>query len=453
VSWLLAHGIGGIRDLPIPTEYFFYGAAGVLAVSFVALAALWRRPVLAERADGRPLPPVLQRVLLSTTLRVLVGAGSFGLLVFLWLGALVGRNTSGVNFTPTAVYVLFWVGMVFVVVLLGNVWAVLNPWKAAAEGLGWTVRRLGLRQAPPFEYPARLGRWPAVVLLFLFAALELAYVNPSGPRALAIAIAVYSVLTWLGAIAFGADAWFRYGDGFSVYFQLLGRIGGFARRSDGRLVVRTPLSGLAVPDPTPGTIAFVAVMLGSTFFDGFSRTTIWQDRIYPIQLDLLDRPSLYDLVITLIAIGGLILAVAFIGVAFRTAVGGTELIAERRSLSQDFVPSLLPIAFVYIVAHYFSLLLFQSEVGYRMLSDPWGRGWDLFGTRSFQPNFTFLTPHTIWYVQVGALVIGHVAGLTVAHDRAVGLFRTPRLALWAQYPMLVLMVLYTVGGLWVLSQG
>ena len=145
--------------------------------------------------------------------------------------------------------------------------------------------------------------------------------------------------------------------------------------------------------------------------------------------------------------------VAFVGFAFRLAVRGTESIADRRPLSPEFVDSLIPIALVYIVAHYFSLLLYPGEVGVKLLSDPWGRGWDLFGTHDFQPNFTFLTPHTIWYVQVAALVIGHVAGLAVAHDRAVGLFHTPRMALWTQYPMLVLMVLFTVGGLWVLSQG
>jgi hypothetical protein len=453
MSWLLAHGIGGIRDLPVPRYVFFYGAAGVLVVSFVALAVLWRKPVLAERAAGRPLPRGLQRVLLSTPLRALLGVGSSALLVFLWLGALIGKNSSGVNFTPTFVYVYFWVGMVLVVVLLGNVWSVLSPWKAAADGAGWAMRQLGLRDAPPFAYPERLGRWPATALLLSFTVLELTYPDPSDPHALALAIALYSTVTWLGAAAFGSETWFRNGDGFSVYFLLLSRISPFARREDGQLVARTPLSGLSISDPTPGMIPFVAVMLGSTFFDGFSRTSIWQNPYYNVQVDLLDRPSLADLVGQLMNLGGIILAVAFVGTAFRLAVRGTETIADTRNLAHDFVDSLIPIVLVYVIAHYFSLLLYQGEVGFRLLSDPWGRGWDLFGTRSFQPNFTFLTPHTIWYVQVAALVTGHISGLGVAHDRAVGLFRTPRMALWTQYPVLVLMVLYTVGGLWVLSQG
>ena len=450
MSWILAHGIGGIRDLPVPREYFFYGAAIVLVISFVALAFLWRRPVLAERAAGRPLPAGLQRVLLSPVLRAVLGAISVALLVFVWLGALVGKDNSGVNFAPTFVYVYFWIGMPLVVAALGNVWPVLSPWQAAAEGVG----RLARREAPPFEYPERLGRWPAAVMLLSFAALELTYPNPSDPRVLALAIALYSVVTWTGAAMFGNEAWFRNGDGFSVYFMLLGRISPFGRReSDGQLVVRTPFSGLSISDPTPGMTAFVAIMLGTTFFDGFSRTSIWQNRYYDVQVDLLDRPGLADLVGQLMSVGGLLLAVAFISLAFRLAVLGTESIGERADLSREFVDSLIPITLVYVIAHYFSLLLYQGQVGFRLLSDPWGRGWDLFGTHDYQPNFTFLTPHTIWYTQVAALVIGHVAGLAVAHDRAVGLFRSARMALWTQYPMLVLMVLYTVGGLWVLSQG
>jgi hypothetical protein len=453
VTWILAHGIGGIRDLPVPRYIFYYGAAAVLVVSFAALAFLWRRPILEEHRRGRPLPQVLQRLLLSTPLAVVVGAVSFAVFFFLWLGALVGKNDSGVNFTPTFVYVYFWIFMPILVVLAGDVWSVLSPWRAAARGTGWLLGRLGLWQGAPFEYPARLGRWPAAVLLLAFVTMELSYANPSDPRAMALAIAIYSVATWAGAIAFGSEAWFRDGDGFSVDFMLLSRISWLGRREDGNIVARVPFSGLSVSDATPGMIPMVAVMLGSTFFDGFSRTSIWQNRYYDVQVDLIDKPSLADLVGQLMSLGGLLLCVAFVGLAFRLAVAGTESIADRRPLSQEFVDSLIPIAFVYIIAHYFSLLLYQGEVGVKLLSDPWGRGWDLFGTHGFQPNFTFLTPHTIWYVQVASLVIGHVAGLAVAHDRAVGLFHTPRMALWTQYPMLVLMVLFTVGGLWVLSQG
>jgi hypothetical protein len=112
----------------------------------------------------------------------------------------------------------------------------------------------------------------------------------------------------------------------------------------------------------------------------------------------------------------------------------------------------VPIAFAYLVAHYFSLFVLQGQFVIQLLSDPFGFGWNLVGTKDFRPDLTLLAPRTIWYVQVGALVVGHVLGLVLAHDRALRLFRSRRSALRAQYAMLGLMVLYTVGGMWILSR-
>lgn len=456
MTWILAHGIGGIQNLPIPRWVFFVGAPLILGISFLGLFFLWPRPVLERKARGRAFPERLDRMLQSRAVRVIAGGVGFFLFAFLWLGALVGRDDSGVNFTPTFVYVFFWVGMPLVSAIFGNVWRVLDPWRAAAEATGWTANRLGLRDAPPFEYPERWGRWPAAILLLSFVTIELTYTDPADPKTLALAIGIYSCATWFGAVLFGSEAWFRNGDGFAVDFALLSRIAPFGRREDGRLVVRWPFSGLSVSDPTPGTVAFVAVMLGSTFFDGFSRTSLWQYKYsfswYNVQVKLIDRPDLADLVGQLMMLAGLLFCVIFVAFAYRLAIAGTEAISEQRNLAQEFVDSLIPIALVYVIAHYISFLIYQGEVGIKLMSDPWGRGWDIFGTHDFAPNFTFYSPHAIWYTQVAALVIGHVAGLAVAHDRAVGLFKSPRMALWAQYPMLVLMVVFTVGGLWVLSQ-
>ena len=105
------------------------------------------------------------------------------------------------------------------------------------------------------------------------------------------------------------------------------------------------------------------------------------------------------------------------------------------------------------MAHYFSLFVIKGQFIFSLMSDPFGRGRDLFGTVDFAPNLAIVTPETVWYVQVAALVVGHVAGLAIAHDRAVSLFEDRRDALRSQYPMLGLMILYTVGGLWLLSQG
>jgi hypothetical protein len=106
-----------------------------------------------------------------------------------------------------------------------------------------------------------------------------------------------------------------------------------------------------------------------------------------------------------------------------------------------------------MLAHYFSLFLIQGQYLIPLASDPLGRGWNVFGTAGFDPNLTIVTPNTVWYVQWLGLVVGHVAGLAVAHDRAVALFPRREDALRSQIPMLVLMVLFTVGGLWLLNQG
>ena len=451
----LAHGIGGVKDLPVPLWLFFYGAGVVLVVSFVALGALWRKPVLEQRAEGgRPLPPWAQRILVGPELRFLLGAIAVFLLGVVMWGSAFGENSVAVNIAPTFVYVVFWLGLVPVVVLFGNLWSVLSPWKAAADGVAWLWRRLGLEWEAPFEYPERLGRYPAAALLFAWAALELAYPDASSPRTLAVAIAIYSWITWIGMAAFGRNVWHGRGEAFNVYFGLLARIAPFARHGD-EVVIRAPVVGLAHRGEPPGTVAFVSVMLGSVAFDGFSRTTFWQNRLYSIDASLaLEKPRLADLAITGFNLLGLAAAIAIVALLFLAAVEAARAVSHSKEhLAHAFIGSLVPIALAYAVAHYFSLFVLQGQQTKRLVSDPFGYGWDLFGTRDWQANLTALTPNTIWYVQVAALVVGHVLGLVLAHDRAIAMFRAPGVALRAQYAMLVLMVAYTVGGLWLLSNG
>jgi len=281
--------------------------------------------------------------------------------------------------------VVFWLWLVPVVVLLGNVWAVLNPWRAAADGAVGLARWLGFSPEPPLRYPEQLGRWPAALGLFAFATLELAYVDPSSPRSLAVAIAIYSAVTWLGMTTFGRRDWLENGEAFSVYFGLLARISPFARRADG-VVVRPPATGLATGEAPPGTLAFVAVMLGSVAFDGFSRTTAWQDRYYSVQIDLLDSPGLADALGTLMNLGGLLAAVVLVALAFRLAVATAAWVVHERALVPAFALSLVPIALVYAVAHYFSLAVYQGQYSIKLASDPLGRGWDSSARATSRPT-------------------------------------------------------------------
>jgi hypothetical protein len=425
----------------------------VLVLSFVALGALWKRPQLERRAAGRPLPPRLERFVRSRSLQVVLGLVSAGLLLLVFLTALIGEPSLAENLAPTFVYVIFWLGLVPVQLLLGNVWPALNPWLAFANGVAWLWARLGRTWVPPLEYPKRLGVWPAAVLLFCFVALELCYSEPASPRALALAIALYSYVTWFGMAAYGRRTWVEHGEAFTVYFGLFARLAPFGER-DGRLVRRTPLSGLAGKESTPGLLAFVAVMLGSVIFDSVSRLTVWQDLRADLERPyVVDSPGIAELISTGLYLAGLVACVVAVALAYLGAIRiAHRAVGETRPLAPEFLLSLVPIALVYAVAHYFTSLIRDGQYVILFASDPFGYGWDLFGTVDYSPSIMPFSPNTVWYVQVGALVVGHVAGLTVAHDRAVTILGE-RDALRSQYAMLALMVVYTVGGLWLLSRG
>ncbi len=449
----LAHGIGGVRDLPVPESFFFSAAAIVLVVSFILLGALWRSPQLERRAGGRPLPSRLERMLGSLVLRVSIQVVSVTIFLLTLVSAIAGTTIALENFAPTFVYVTFWLGLPLVSVLLGDVWQVLSPWRAIADGAVWVLERGGREARPLLTYPKRLGRYPAALALLGFVALELAHPRPDDPRVLGVAIALYTYWALAGMATFGRDAWTEGGEGFAAAFSLLARMAPFAER-DGRLVVRWPLTGLAGREVIPGTLAVIAVLLGSTSFDGFSRTSVWQNVVSDVRGRLVDATSWQvDLVTTAVNLAGLCGFVAAVALTYVAAVEvARRLVRAPRSLRPDFLLSLVPIAFAYALAHYFSLFLIQGQFTIPLASDPLGRGWDLFGTADFVPELTVVSPETVWYVQVGGLVAGHAAGLAVAHDRAVALFQRREDALRSQYPMLALMVLYTVGGLWLLSQ-
>ena len=322
---LLAHGIGGVKDLPVPEWLFFWGGAVVLVLSFLALGALWkRRSSTGARPGGRSRSGSsgcsARRPFASS-----LGALSAGLLALVFLTALIGEPSSAQNLAPTFIYIVFWLGLVPLQVLFGNVWRVLNPWLAVADAVAWLWRRLGQEWTPPLDYPQRLGVWPGAVALALFAALELAYAEPASPRALALAIALYSYAMWFGMAAFGRRTWDDHGNGFTVYFGLLARIAPFGEH-EGRLVLRMPFSGLAGAERTPGMLAFVAVMLGSVGFDGLSRAPFWQN----LRADLegpyiVDAPRTAELLSTGLALAGLLGCILLVALAY---LGATR-IAER----------------------------------------------------------------------------------------------------------------------------
>jgi hypothetical protein len=443
-----AHGIEGNAELPIPAEMFAWAAAIVLIVSFVALGVLWPAARLQQ--------PRLRRVATIPrglrTLCGLVGVALYGVVVY---AALAGSDVPTANLAPTAIYVAFWVGIPVLSVLLGDVFALFSPWRALHRWIAGAARRVSPRlDAAPLAYPTWLGRWPAALGLAAFAWVELAYVERDEPATLGVLALAYGLVQLIGMSLFGERAWSERGDAFGVYFNLCARLSIWETRGR-ELCRRAPLSGLPRLDPLPGTVAVLVVLIGATTFDGASNGVLWVD----LAPRLLDRFSDLGASLTvaseLTATVGLALAFAAVAAFYELGIRGMRTLDPRRrtrELARAFVHTLAPIAFAYALAHYVSLLVFQGQALISLVSDPLGTGADLFGTASTQVDYTLVSSTAIWYAQVAALVGGHVAGLVLAHDRALTVFPDDRrAAVRSQYWMLTVMVGFTCLGLWLLS--
>ena len=449
-----AHGVAARSDIPIPDWLFGWAAALVLIVSFVALAALWPKPKL-EREHWRPLPGGIGRALASRPVEVACGGIGVFLLLFTVVSGLLGEQIPSSNFATTFVYVIFWVGLVPLSVIFGDVFRAFNPWRAIGRAVDWASGSVaGEPLPPPKEYPAGLGRWPAAVGILIFAWLELVLQDGDLPRTVAIATCAYSAVVFVGMAVYGVGPWIDRAEAFSAYFNLFSRMSPFERRGD-EIGVRRPLSGLAQLEPLPGTVALVAVMVGTVTFDGASEGQLWLGTALPLTRALegtgLSPPIGLGIVYTL----GMLLAVALVYGFYKLAVAGARTVGggfTTERLARAFVHSLVPIALVYVAAHYLTLVVFQGQAIGALISDPLGNGADLFGTAGARIDYTVLGADLVWYLQVAFVVVGHVTALAVAHDRALVLYDDSRLAVRSQYWMLGIMVGFTTLALWLLSQ-
>jgi hypothetical protein len=441
-----AHGISGRASLPVPAWLFAWAAAIVLVISFVLLSTMWPKPRLQRAVERRictwPGP-----------LSVPAGAIGLGLFALVVYAGYEGVPFYTANLDPTFIFVIFWVGVPVSSVLFGDWFRGVSPWRALARGLGWLGARAGVRRRPPLTYPARLGRWPVVAGLIAFGWLELVYHDHDNPVLLASLALAYFALMLLGMALFGIEEWSARGDAFGGYFSLFARLSCLDVR-EGALWLRRPLTGVPSLSEEAGSVALVLVIIGVTTFDGASNGVAWNALQPHIQsffsgLGLGDTPA-DELADSL----GLLLAIAVVLGFYRVGVLGMRSVSARfptSELSRSFAHTLVPIGFAYVLAHYFSLLIWQGQaIGY-LASNPLGHGTDYFGTANWHVNYAFLGSTAIWYVQVLALMGGHVSGLALAHDRALASYRSQREAIRSQYWMLVVMVGFTSLGLWLLS--
>jgi hypothetical protein len=452
---LIAHGIVGKSDLPIPAWLFLYAAIVVLVISFVALAVLWPRPRLQEGGFAA-LPTGLSRVLTSRVTEALCGLIGVALLGLVVYAGFSGVQVPMANFASEFVFVALWVGMVGISVLLGDVFRAFNPWRALGRFVAWISQTAAGGEMPaPLKYPARLGYYPACVGLLAFTTLELVAAEGSSPQNVAIATLVYSAATFIGMALYGVEAWSRKGEAFGVYFNLFSRISPWTVR-DGRVGLRRPLSGLTVWEPLPGAVLLLAVMIGTVTFDGLAEAGAWTSVAPDIQDAFVSLGLSPEKGLEAAFMIGQLLAVAVVWSFYRLGIAGARSVGGDLSageLAATFVHSLVPIAFAYVAAHYLTLLLYQGQSMIFLVSNPLGNdGTDIFGTADRAVDYGVIGATAAWYYQVGFVIVGHVAALILAHDRALVTYDNPRVAVRSQYWMLVIMVGFTSLALWLLNQ-
>ncbi len=444
----LAHGLVGREDLPIPKWLFGWGATVVLVVSFVGLAVLWPKPRLEQPAERRVV--TLPRLL--DPLCGLIGVALFVLVVY---AGFAGSQESATNIAPTFTFAWFWIGLPIASMLFGDVFKAFNPWRAIARAAGGIASAVSRKPLPaPMAYPKALGHWPAVIGIAAFVWFELIYPDRGDPSNHAIAALVYAAVQLVGMSLYGIGPWTRYGDAYSVYFGLFARVSPL-RWTREALHRRLPLSGLTTLVPVPGTVVLMCTMIGTTSFDGFSGGPAWNS-IQPRMADSLrgigfSQNTAFEISYTigLVTVIALVTGLYWLGVMGMRNASNSKL--STGELAGRFAHTLVPIALAYVIAHYFSLLATRGQAMFYLVSDPLGTGKDFFGTAGATIDYTWISATAIWYVQVGALVLGHVAGLVLAHDRALVTFKDPRAATRSQYWMLAVMIAFTSLGLWLLS--
>jgi hypothetical protein len=455
----LAHALVARKDLPVPAWLFAWGASIVLILSFFALAAGWRRPRF-EGVHWRPLGAALSRGLTSLPTQIACGAvGVFLLGVAIYSG-LRGTEAPDRNFALTFLFVTTWLGFPFFSAIFGDVFRPFNPWRAVGRAAGASFRTIAGQRSAHLRYPERLGRWPAAIGLLAVVWLEVVYGSSGGvavgldPHSAAVGALVYSGYTLAMMVLFGVEEWCERGEIFSVYFGMFSQLG-FLGARDGRLGRRRPLAAATSWATLPGSAAVVIASIASTSFDGAQDGAL-KSSIESVFEWFVERGVGLTGALRLTDTIFMLLCFAGVGLVYTLGLRGMRTVPGAPSLGKlriGFAHSLIPIALAYLVAHYFSLFIFQEQAQFTyLLSDPLGTArTDLFGTANAGIDFRVISATTIWYVQVVALVVGHVMGLMLAHDRALVYWPDYRRATASQYWMLAVMVAFTCFGLYLLS--
>lgn len=495
MAW--AHGFAVRYDLPLPLGFYLAGAGATVVLTFVSLALFSRA---SPGAPSKPPPqlvvPEAGRVLSSPWITGILQTLSAGLFVLVVSAGLYGDIDPYKNISTTFVWVIWWVGMMFINTFVGDVWALVNPWNVIFSGVERLVRAISSKTGFSLDrpYPKRFGVWPAVILFLAFAWLELTWGEGEDPRKLAAVVIKYSIFTWVAMFIFGRRSWLMHGEPFAVVFSTFARFAPAALATTGRsgsrcehgieidagrvvgcaacfetapiaaraVVFRAPGAGLLTRTPVPTSMAaMVLTLLATVTFDGFLTTPVWITIHEYLQAAPLLAPlwnaswmtltlKFYLLETPVLLIFPLVFAAAFLLCCRVTSTLIPH--TTTATVAGHFVLTLLPIAIAYHLAHYIVYLLLAGQFIIPTLSDPFGFGWDLFGTASYKADIGLIGAKFAWYTGVIAIVTGHMIAVYLAHRTAMHLFGGQARALRSELPMLALMVAYTMTSLWIIAQ-
>jgi len=452
---IFLHGFGARYDLPAPLAIYIFAAGGVVLISFV-LVVVFAGSQRGEEATRYPRlsVPWLARLANSRVVRVvgnLIGVLS---LVAVVTTGLFGAQDALRNPSAYLVWIYLWVALVVIAALFGNLWTYLNPFAALYDFGHWLLRF----PAQVATLPARLGIWPAAVVFFGIAWLELASGKASTPAVIGALALVYSIYTLAGMVIFGRDSWLNRCEAFTVLFGIAARFGPVeVTRNDQGVVMEAHLRpwGVGLLQPVQASwdwIVFVILMLSNLAFDGIESTPLWFNLIaqptLATDLGVWWRPVVYTVGILAVAVIFILVFAGCVRLVLRFGRGKVNPLA----VTSSFALTLVPIALAYDLAHNYTYLVIQGQAFIPTLADPFAKEWSLLPVQNYQPNLTLAGPETVWLLQVILIVLGHVIAVYLAHFRASQWFRTSYRVLLSQYPMLALMVLYTMTSLWILAQ-
>jgi hypothetical protein len=459
-----AHSFGTPFVLPIPFWIYVYGCAATLIVTFAVLGIFASGPV--SSASARRLEFNVNTLTYAAGRWVfwVLRAGAAGCLILTVLAGLIGGADEGNYIGMVLFWVVFLLGFTYLTLILGDLYAYINPWKLFVEWLDKIGVNFSISRLP---YPESFGYWPAFLFYLALIWIEL-FVKPD-PSSLSILLIIYSATTFIGVTLFGKAIWFSRADFFSVFFNLVGKLAPL-EYVDGRgdlpqkVRFRLPFAGALNERPAHiSLVLFVLFMLSSTVYDGIYDTQLWTAFFWRSALWLLqpiwgaDLGKAQGMLVGAFRVYRKVglLAFPFLYLGFYIlALWGAKVLTRAtiplRTLAFDFCYSLLPIAVAYHFTHYYTFLIVEIGNLPSMLTDPFGLGWNLFG---LQENLQSpaLKMGVIWHTQVFVILLGHLVGVVLAHNVAARTFPTRRQIVVSQLPLLLLMVVYTLIGLWILT--